>query len=150
MKKFKFKLQAVLREREIREDERKRELSEAMKEWLKQKNIMARLENYVKESETLSYKEKEKKVQDIKLIRSYEMFIMILRRRIIEQISEVAKSEKIVNERRGKLAEAMKRKKIISLFKDKQQKTYYEEMDKVERKELDEISVIRVHYAKHN
>ncbi|MBN2145001.1 MAG: flagellar export protein FliJ [Candidatus Aureabacteria bacterium] len=150
MKKFSFKLQAVLREREIREDERKRELAETIKEWLKQKQILDRLQNYLKESEALSYAEKEKKVPDIKTIRSYEMFMMMLRRRIIEQKIETKKAEKCVDDYRIKLAEAMKRKKILFTFRDKLHKIYQSEAEKLERKELDEISVLRVNHAKHH
>jgi len=143
VKKFKFGLQSVLREREIREDEKKREVAQALLALRKQEKILMDLVNKMRSVESEEIAEKSKKELDIKVIRLCESFLIVLKTKIVTQKKNIQEHENVLVQKQKNLAEAIKRKKIIATLKEKARVNYYQEMEKIEQKLIDEFSVLR-------
>lgn len=143
MKKYRFPLQAVLREREIREDEKKRGLAKALDRLYAAKASLekSRLEREMNLKGSLE--EKMKSSPDVVRLKGFESFIWFLNQKISGQKNEVKLMEAEVMAERQKLIEASKRRKVMSTLKENRRVEYYLGMDKLEQKEMDESSVMR-------
>lgn len=144
MKKFKFKLKAVLREREIREDERKREFGIAMGMLQKEKDLLSRYQHDKEDSFAFLKVQKEMEFPNIRTLRLYETYMLHLNKKINLQCSMILKAAENVAAARQKLLEATRKKKILETLKDHQRKKYYLEGEKLELKEIDEYNVLKV------
>ena len=143
MKKFKFKLKAVLREREIREDEKKRDFGIAMGKLQQEKDILIHYQQDKEDSFEVLTEQKQKEFPDIKTFRLYETYLMHLNKKINLQCTQIIKAAENVNAARQKLVEATRRKKILETLKDHQRQKYYLEAEKQELKEIDEYNVLK-------
>ena len=143
MKKFKFKLKAVLREREIREDERKRDFGLAMGKFHKEKEILSRFEQDKEDSFDFLKLEKETESPNIRTLRLYETYLLHLNKKINLQCSVIVKAAENVTAARQKLLEATRRKKILETLKDHQRLKYYMDAEKQELKDIDEYNVLK-------
>jgi flagellar protein FliJ len=143
MKKYKFKLQAVLREREIREDERKRDMAKALDKLRIEQELLLKFKDLRESNLNAISNEKIKDFPDIRQLRLYEVYVIFLNNRIANQKNAVKSAEAKLMEARLKLFEATKRRKIMSILKENKRVEYYMEIDKAEQKEIDEFSVMR-------
>lgn len=143
MKKFKFKLKAVLREREIREDERKRDFGLAMGKLQKEKDVLSGYQQNKEDSFDFLKIQKQMESPDIKILRLYEAYLLHLNNKINFQSSVILQAASNVSASRQKLIEATRRKKILETLKDHQRKRYYLEAEKQELKEIDEFNVLK-------
>ena len=143
MKKFKFKLKAVLREREIREDEKKRDFGLAMGRLQKEKEVLSGYQQNKEDSFDFLRSQKQMENPDISTLRLYETYMLHLNKKINFQCSVILKAAENVSAARQKLVEATRRKKILETLKDHQRQKYYLEAEKQELKEIDEYNVLK-------
>lgn len=138
MKKFKFRLETLLKYRKILEDQARLELAEADRRLKEEQSKLKKLEDdlnrtiealYQKQSETVTAEE----------LSLYSSYISRLKHNITMQEIKVAEAEKYRFECLKKLEEAMRRRKLVESLKDKQLKNYYIELLREEQKYLDEI-----------
>lgn len=144
MKKFKFKLHAVLREREIREDFEKRKVAECLLALKKEDKILSDYFEKVKKTSLDFSIEKSKAEPNVKRLSEFEFYLIFLKKQIIIQKSKIVDADKKLKVAQRDLENAMKRRKIISKLEDKKRLSYYMDISKAENKELDEYNVLKV------
>ncbi len=147
MKKFKFKLKAVLREREIREDEKKRDFGVAMGKLQKEKDILSGYQQNKEDSFDFLKLHKQQEFPNIGTLRLYETYLLHLNKKINLQCATILQAASNVSAARQRLLEATRRKKILETLKDHQKQRYYLEAEKQDLKEMDEYNVLKaVHH----
>lgn len=143
MKKFKFSLDKLLRQRLIQVDIQKKEFLEAEKlleqelETLDQMNqqkedALSRRFNTVSETTFWSAS-----------VEQINLFLNGQDLRIKNQNQRLIEFKKRVESRREILQQALTEAKIIEKLKDKKKKEFVKEVLRIEQKETDELSVIR-------
>ncbi len=140
MKKFKFRLEPVLRMKKQAEDEKKRIVGEL------QSKINAQQQQALEINRTILQQgaELKKMFQQGKIdtgwITYYQGFVTDMRQEIARKIQSVAETQKELHLARNALAMAAKETKTLEKLKDKQYQKYKEHLEKLEKKEQDEIA----------
>ncbi len=143
-------MHAVLREREIREDAKKRDLAVEVKKLEKEKEILENVISMKKESLSQFRKAKEGPSINADLLKSFEYYLVTLEMKMREQDIRITAQNLKVLEAQKNLTEAIKRKKIINVIKEKEMDNYYKEMNKVEMKIIDDYNVLKGNYVKYS
>lgn len=144
MKKFKFALQNLL-------DLRIKQLEEKQIEFGKLQFIMRTLQNQLAslEEEKTSSKSNlltllsSKSEMDIALINANQNHILQKENDIIQKQQEIDAHQTKLEEKQREMIEAMKAKTMLEKLKEKQLNAFLKAIDEVEKKELDEIGLIR-------
>ncbi len=140
MKKFEFRLQTVLEQRERHENLARKALAEALAELVKMQEIVRKL---VLERKNLEQEFEEKLKQEPAKLPAYLDYFASLGKRIADQQDAILKFQNIVEQKRQALAEARKEKKVIENLKDKQYSEWKKELEKQETAFLDELATSR-------
>jgi flagellar protein FliJ len=143
MKKFHFKLEKVLKQRQIIMEMAQRDFAEAqallVQETEKLNAMVALKEQSLAERATMIQTSQDwvNKVEQINnFVRGQDL-------RIKNQHLGLQKAENLVEAKREILRHAVSEVKIIERFEEKQKTAYMAEVAKVEQAELDEIAVLR-------
>ncbi len=139
-KKFKFRLNPLLKLREHREKERKKEHAAAADEVQKHKQHLDALDT--KRIETLDH-QRERLTGRLSVAEAlvFSRYIMKLKRQRMAGTELLHALEKEAELKRQKLVEAARDRKIFDLLKEKQQLRHRQEIEKQDQKELDEVAV---------
>lgn len=142
MKKFKFKLDAVLKLRQRIEDELKKQLADLKKELefevallVKYRNDKITCQNELKGLRSSHL--------DIKKIIMHENYLEVLNENIEVQVVRVAEAKEAVEVKRLELLEASKDKKAVEKLHEKKFAEHVASLQSTEQKFLDEISTMR-------
>lgn len=142
MKKFKFKLDAVLKLRQRLEDELKKQLADLKKSMEFEIALLTKYRN-----EKLACQKELKALRssalDMKKIIMHENYLELLGARIEVQIVRVAEAKEAVELKRGELLEASKDKKAVEKLYEKKYDEHMTTLRKAEQKYIDEISTMR-------
>lgn len=138
MAKFKFKLQSFLGVKEKIEEQKKNEYGKAIKILEQEKLKKAKLSN--QHLDTLDAL-REKINGGIKPdeLQQYNNFIAYLLNKIKEQELAILRAQKLVDQKREELVNAMKEKKMLEILKENKYTEYIREEKKSEQKIIDEI-----------
>lgn len=138
MAKFKFKLQSFLGIKEKIEEQKKNEYGKAIKILEQEKLKKAKLLN--QHSDTLN-ELREKINGGIKPdeLQQYNNFIAYLINKIKEQELAILRAQKLVDQKREELVNAMKERKMLEILKENKYTEYIKEEKKSEQKIIDEI-----------
>lgn len=142
MNKFKFKLETVLKVKTRVEDLRKIELREAELRREKARLELCRWQEEVEVNIRL-YREKFQQRINPEEANNYHQYLTWLNRQVDLAALQLQQREKDVAERRQKLIEASKEKKIIEKLKEKAYQDYQAEQLNAEIKFLDELGTGR-------
>lgn len=140
MKKFQFKFQTVLKVKEQKEEELKRELMRLQALKLEQQMLLAEIEN----EKRASHKEKSKHHHsgtDISLLRQFEEYINALRSQVALTEKRIKDLEKKADIKRVEVVEASKEKKVLEKLKDRDFAEFKKVVLKNEQDVLDEIAI---------
>ncbi len=139
-KKFKFRLEPLLKIREHREKERQKEHAAAATKVHEQKSSVATIDS--QRIGTMDYR-REKLVGRLSIAEAlvYSRYLMRLKRERIAGVELLHGLEREAEKKRQKLVAAARDRKIFDLLKEKQQRRHREEAEKVDQKELDEVAV---------
>ena len=143
MKRFKFRLGGVAREREIRERERQRDLALALKEQQKTHRELFRLQEKGKDMVARSRSERSRELLSPVVLMQLEHYGKRLALETYALLQQLEKCKAFVRECQDKLAIASRRKKVMTRLKERQEWEYYQEAEKDEQKVLDEMSVMQ-------
>lgn len=143
-KKFKFRLESVLKYRKIIEDEKKREFAEANKAVEEQRLKIRDLEE-----ERMEVLNSIRDMRSGKEKQSLNMSSMVDAMRIVGGIemgissaqNEEKRLEKEVTGKRQAFVESQRDKKAIEILRDKRKKSYLKEVDAERQQILDELSI---------
>ncbi len=136
---FKFKFQKALDYKIQLEDEAKARLQK------KKEEERAEIEklNIIKDERVLFIKKYEENTRgklDIKMLTEYSNYLVIIEKKIEEQIKKIEEISLQVEKLQGEYFESVKERKIFEKLKEKEKYKYTEEENKTEQKMIDEIS----------
>lgn len=143
MKKFKFSLEKVLKQREITADLAKKSFGEAQAELNRQNDIL----NEMVEVKTRSIEERRKAVESTtdwaNSVDQINKFLIGQDLRITKQHLCIKEAENLVESRREILRQAISEVNILERLEEKQKKAFMAEVAKAEQAEIDELTVLR-------
>lgn len=142
MNKFKFKLETVLKVKTRVEDLRKIELREAELRREKARLELCRCQDEV-EANILIYREKFQQRIDPEEANNYHLYLTWLNRQVDLATFKLQECEREVAERRHKLIDASKEKKVLEKLKEKAYQAFQAEQLNAEIKFLDELGTGR-------
>ncbi len=140
MKKFSFKFETVLRVKEKKEEELKRELMRLQALRIEQEQLLEKIDN----EKRRAYGEKAREKQggiDIMSLVYYEAYLNNLRKKISATEKKIKELEKKADDKRVEVIEASKEKKIFEKLKEKHFSEFKKMVVSNEQKQLDEIAV---------
>ncbi|MBI6875781.1 flagellar export protein FliJ [Clostridium aciditolerans] len=135
MQQYHFRLQKLLDIRLQKEDESKRIFKEAQSEKLKvEKKLNELKDNYIK-YRTISNKESviEQKIRHV--------YLNAINYSINEAHEELAKKQKVLEEKRDELKQKQIERKTVETLKEKQKATFLKEQNFIEQKANDEFAL---------
>jgi flagellar FliJ protein len=140
MKKFQFRLETLLKYREIREEQAQLVFTESDTIFRSEKSILEKLESILADTIESLYQKQEKSITADEL-HQYSSYIVATENKISIQTRRVASAEKYRLECLKKLEETMKERKVVENLKTKLQEKHYIEFLREEQKYLDEIGM---------
>ena len=143
MKKFKFSLEKVLRQREINAELAQKEFAEAQAELnaqIQKLNDMIELKQQTLDNRT---KLIETSTDWANSVNQLNQFLSGQDVRISKQNERIKEAENLVESRREILRQAVSEVKILERLEEKQRKAYMAEVAKHEQAEIDELTVLR-------
>ena len=147
MKKFKFSLQSLLDLREKRLEEKQIEYGKLQFIMRTLQTELMNLQNELVNSKENLYKLLNSNANiDINIIGMNRNYLLKLEEDIVNQDKKIEKHQIKLEEKQQEMLEALKEKTMLEKLKEKQLKEFLKTIDAAERKELDEIGLMR--YAK--
>lgn len=141
MKKFRYRLQALLKVKEHVERERQKEHGTAVRKVIIQKDEL----KLIDQTRLGTYDEqRDKLVGNLSVAEMliYSRYLTKLKRDTLTGREFLRALEKDAETRRGKLVEATRDKKIYERLKEKQQDEYNQSMKRLQSKEEDETAIV--------
>ena len=139
MKKFKFKLDPVLNLRKKEEEAIAQELAIVQAERLKILNIIENTEREI-QSQYLIIKDTYANSIDINVIRLATQYLKSLKTRKAAAEEDIRKKDEEILKIKERLAEAMKKRKIIEKLKENKFEQYRDEFNKNDNFTMDEMN----------
>lgn len=138
MKKFKFKLETVLKVKIRVEELRQKELKEAeVRREQARRQLIQRQEEV--QATVANYREQFQASIDLNKANDYHRFLLWLNKQVELAMQRLEQCEQEVRERRLKLMEATREKKVLEKLKEKAYEEYKAEELREEIKFLDEL-----------
>ena len=149
VKKFRYRLEPLLKIRQYREKERQKEHSAAVHEVVRQKQELTALDS--SRLDTLDH-QRQQQVGRFSIAEALvcSRYLVKLKRQRMAGTGLLHGLEKEAEKKRRKLVEAARERKIYELLKEKQQLRHRQAIDKQEQKELDEVAVVAFRRNKEN
>ncbi len=146
MKKFRFKLQTVLKYRRFLEERKKREFAIYLGKLNEAKNTMERLK--IKLNETLISINRERTIKELDIVNImlYESYLIKLKRLIEWKLIEIEQIREKLEEKRKAYIESSRDRKILDRLKEKEYSAYISDLDKKIQSIIDEIAITK-YYA---
>ena len=143
-KKFKYDLDAVLKVRGIREKKEQEKFAEKRREYQteKEREEAIELEKRHKEDELRGVFRKGP-ISNFEKVMRRRAHLDVLKDNLDEQIEKVIEANRLLEEQRSKLIEAVKDKKIMEKHREKKLDQYNKLMNDLESKFMDEIATQR-------
>jgi flagellar protein FliJ len=144
MKKFKFKLDGLLKVREFREKKLKLELGEIMKEINSLKELNKELNNAISEA----YRGQEQLLADstgAKMLEFFPFFIEAKKEHIKNNENLIYSLQRKYEQKVHELTVAMGEVKVIDNLKDKEQTEYKKEADKKYQQDIEDLLHMKRH-----
>lgn len=142
VKRFKFKLQAVLEHRRFQEDQLKVELAELMRNEARERTKLEELKRELEASRQI-LADKLQSGSDILELALLDEYVKTLRDDVGVQCLTVEAIGRQVDGKRSEVLEAMKRRKLLQALRDKQERAHLYESARVEQSELDNQTSVR-------
>ena len=141
MAKFIFKLEAVLRQRDLVEQQCQREMAVAQGELVLVQAELKRLDDVVKTAVNDLRQNQLVGVLNLSFLAAHRRFMMAMQKQGLLQLQRVDTAKEKVAGVRVKLAEAAKQKKIIEKLRERQHAAWLAEGARREMADLDEIAM---------
>ena len=142
-KKFKFRVETVLKLRWQRERSAMRKLADGRARAAEIENSIRALQGQLRHQDQLVRRGVLTGTVDVQYMGLYRRHVMALHRKIIDQAGQLQAVAAELQQLRAELMEAMKRRKTLSTLKDKLKSRYDLQARRDEQNEMDEISTTR-------
>ena len=141
MAQFVFKLHAVLRQRELLEQERQRDFALAQGALVLQQTELKRLDETVRLAVTDLRNNQLIGKLNLSFLAAHRRFMLAMQKQGLLQLQKVEEAQLKVESARVQLAEAAKQTKIIEKLKERQHAVWIEAATRKETANLDEIAM---------
>ncbi|MEW5796541.1 MAG: flagellar export protein FliJ [Candidatus Zixiibacteriota bacterium] len=139
-KRFKFRLEPLLKIRQHREKERQKDHAAAVHEVVRQKDLLLGIDH--ERVDTLDYQRRRLSGRiSVAEALVCSRYLVKLKRQRMAGTNLLHGLETEAERKRQKLVEAARDRKMYELLKDKQQLRHRRELEKQEQKQLDEVAV---------
>ena len=142
MAKFRFKYEAVLKQRQVAEEQAQRELAVHLRERGRIRDQLTGMQQSVRDSKQQLSAGLVGHV-DVERIREFARYSGQVTLQAQHALGELAQVEQRAEAARAALAEAMRQRKAIEVLRDKQYQHWLSEQRRKETMELDELAVQR-------
>lgn len=143
MKKFKFSLDKVLMQKEIKVELAQKDFAEAV---AAMDEVGQKLQHMIAQKDS-AFKQRHETVQGStswgNAVDQINVFLVGQDLRIKQQHERLSESKKVVESRREILQQALTEAKMIERLREKKKEEYFQEAALKEQQEVDEISVLR-------
>ena len=144
MKKFKFRLDTVLKLKEKALDEKMLELARVTKVLNDAVEYSEKLVNTREEvNSSLIQIYQSAQCLDLQEVQSYKDYLIKLTEDINKQEYLITQIKNALKEKQNEVQEALKEKNILEKLKEKQSEKHYKEIDQKQAMELDDITISR-------
>ena len=142
MKKFAYRFQNILNIRELQEEEAARNFRISLQELAES---IQQLDDFRMEYRSLvdELSQDQSKIIDINMRLMYNNYLKVLDKKIEEQFFLVQEKEKVVEEKRDELQEAVKERKILENLRTKDLENYMLELRRWEQEIIDDLTIQR-------
>lgn len=142
-KKFKFKLENILKLKQKKEDEEKEKLAQLFRKLEEEEEKLRKLQK--EKADAVAYIKKKKSLGslDIDELKMYQLHLEALEEKIENQKFYVEQAKKEVEKQRQVLIEATQERKTYDKLKEKQKTEFDKAAELEERKFIDEIATMR-------
>lgn len=141
MAKFVFKLQGVLRQRELIERQRQREMAELQRQMTVLEQSLRDLNGSVQTStDDLRVNHLTGKL-DMNFLAAHRRYLVAMQRQGMELAQRMALLQRQMNEAREQLADAARDRKVIEKLREKQLERWKVEESRRELAEMDEVAM---------
>jgi len=140
MKKFKFRLQPVLKLRQQLEDQKKRVVGSLQTEIARQQQEALDMADQVKQQGQLLKQQFIQGKVDVRWISYYQSYVGTMYRSIAQKIDHVKETQTKLSGARAQLAQAAKETKILEKLKEKQNQRFGDHIHRLEKYQMDEMS----------
>lgn len=148
-KKFKYRLDSVLKVRAIKEKKEQEKFADKKREYITEKEKEEAIEQEKKgKEEELRGVFKRGPISDFTKVLRRKAHLEVLKDDLDEQVEKVIESSKVLEEQRARLVASMKDKKIMQKHKEKKLDEYKKIMQELEIKFMDEIATQRFKHEK--
>ncbi|MDX9703447.1 MAG: flagellar export protein FliJ [Candidatus Auribacterota bacterium] len=141
-KKYKFSLESVLSYRQILEDKKEKEFSEALRELQVENKKLEKIKSDISNAFS-TLRKCGQNVYTSAQFMAYQKYIRALQSKQHNQMKQIEKAKLKVNQKRAELIEASKEKKVLEHLDNVRKENYYHELEEQDKKFLDEIAITR-------
>lgn len=142
MAAFRFRLDPVIRHRQMIEDEKKRDMAVVVQEQVGIQEKLRRLQTDLTDDKRMLNDDLHGSI-DVTRLRQHALYSGFVYARAEELAADLLKVEKRLQEARAKLLEATKARKAVELLRERAYERWLEEQNRREANELDEIATQR-------
>lgn len=148
MKKFKFRLQTVLELKSKILDEKLVELSKILSQIKAEEDILSELEEKQNSLnlEVLSLVSNSSNI-NVEQVVNLKNYLPKIEDKIKSQRQLINDMKNVLELKQDEVNAAYRDKEILEKLKDKQKKSYYQEFEKVQSNELDDITICRYSFS---
>jgi flagellar FliJ protein len=139
MPRFIFRLESVLRQRKRAEQEAQRELGHRQATLVSLQNDLQSLDEALRTAAEDMRNNHLTGALDMNFLASHRRFVNAMQRQGLNLVQKIAAAQRSVDEARGLLAEAAKKRKVIEKLREKQFARWQEEQGRKETSAMDEI-----------
>lgn len=145
-RRFYFRLHALLRLREAMETEARRHLARMLQA---QRELESQIEavRLAREAAFESRRSEPGEVVDLLRWRLAERYLVVLERREVRLAEDLRRAEMQTDHARGSLVKARQQRMMMLRLKERRQSLHDQEVDRKERREVDDLAVIRSRYV---
>jgi len=141
MKKFKFRMETILKLKKQQEDEKKRVVGMLVADINKQQQQAIELSGSLRqEGQKIKQQYLDNNV-DLEEVASYQKYVTQVQRAIQQRIANVSEIQKKLNIAREEFLEKVKETKILEKLKEKKQSEYQAQISRLERITEDDIAM---------
>ena len=154
MAKFRFRLESVLRLREMEDDRARRALHEVQRDFQREEQALRDMVELREEAKSDvrggDDREGDDDVRqvDVQELLRQRRYINVLYQRIVSKGQDLTRIGKEVERAKKSLGEARVRKRIVERLKERKKQEFLREEDRREARELDELGQVYTEYKK--
>ncbi|MCG3137972.1 MAG: hypothetical protein HJJLKODD_01828 [Phycisphaerae bacterium] len=141
-KRFRFRLEPVLRVRRMKEETQQRQLATQVRELVRRESRATLLQQQIVGEVEQFHGGTLVGVLDVQLIARRRYWINHLQRQLMDERHLIGQQQQVVERERQKLAEAAREVQVLEKLEEKARQRYQQQLDRAEQADADEMAVM--------